>query len=131
MGNEFCNFEKSVKNLINLDNKIIIFINYYKHKVKTQHDSKNRVVSILNKTRKSMIDLYNYHEFILKLTEKYQPQRLDEVLRNHLKRSRPVGETDDQFNQLNKYSRRKKRDEEVENQYQCTENEAFHKGFLQ
>ena len=131
MGNEFCNFEKSVKNLINLDNKIIIFINYYKHKVKTQHDSKNRVVSILNKTRKSMIDLYNYHEFILKLTEKYQPQRLDEVLRKHLKRSRPVGETDDQFNQLNKYSRRKKRDEEVENQYQCTENEAFHKEFLQ
>ena len=78
-----------------------------------------------------MIDLYNYHEFILKLTEKYQPQRLDEVLRKHLKRSRPVGETDDQFHQLNKYSRPKKRDEEVENQYQCTENEAFHKGFLQ
>ena len=79
--NNFCNFEKSIKNLANIHNKMtIIEVNYYKPKTKTEYDDKKRVVSILKEIRKPMFDLYTHHESIIKLTEKYQPRRLDKVL---------------------------------------------------
>lgn len=48
---------------------------------------------------------------------KYQPQRFDKVLRKYSKRSRSVGEIEEQYNQISKYSTRKRSDEEVKDQY--------------
>ena len=48
---------------------------------------------------------------------KYQPQRLDKVLRKYSKRSRSVGEIEEEYNQISKYSTRKRSDEEVKDQY--------------
>ena len=59
---------------------------------------KKRVVSILNKIRKSILDF--------KLIEKYKPQKLDKVLTKYSKHSRSAGEIEDQYNELSKYSKR-------------------------
>ena len=59
---------------------------------------KKRVVSILNKIRKSILDF--------KLIEKYKPQKLDKVLTKYSKHSRSAGEIEDQYNELRKYSKR-------------------------
>ena len=55
-----------------------------------------------------MFYLYTHHESIFKLTEKYQPPRLDKVLREYSKYSRSVGETKEKYNEITKYLSRKR-----------------------
>ena len=52
-----------------------------------------------------MFDIYTHHETILELKEKYYTKS---------KLSRSVEETEDQCNQLTKYPRGKRSDEEIE-----------------
>ena len=50
-----------------------------------------------------MLDLYVHKQTTFKLTDKYQPQRLDNALSKYSKQSRSVQEIQDQLNQLSKY----------------------------
>ena len=52
----------------------------------------NRVVSILNEIRNSMLDFYTYCETFSKLIKNYQPQRLGKVLNKYSKHSKSVRE---------------------------------------
>ena len=47
-------------------------------------------VTTINES-KSMLDFYVHQDAIFKLTQKYQPQRLHEVLSKYSKRSRSAG----------------------------------------
>ena len=49
-----------------------------------------RVVSVLNDIRKSLFDLYTYHETIFKLTEKYQPHIIVKMPRKYSKCRRSI-----------------------------------------
>ena len=84
MDNRLLNFRKSIKNLANTDNKIIIIVSDYKPKPETEYDSKKREVSILDETRKFLVDFNIHHGTIFKLNETYQLQKLDKVLSNSL-----------------------------------------------
>ena len=66
----FLNFEKFIKKLANIHDKINMMIDYYKPKTKIKYEDKKRVVSIFNKIKSYMLDLYTYHETIFKVTEK-------------------------------------------------------------
>ena len=68
-----CNFEKSIENIANIDNKVNIIIDYYKSKTETDYDDKKTVVSIINEIRNDLLDFYPHCETIVKLTEKCQP----------------------------------------------------------
>ena len=52
------NFEKSISNLINLDDRINMILEKYKTKTKIEYDNKNRVIiiNILNEIRMFMLD---------------------------------------------------------------------------
>ena len=65
-------FEKSIKGLANIDDKINMIIGYYKPKTESRYDDEKRVVSILNEIAKFMFDFYTYHKTMFKLNEKYQ-----------------------------------------------------------
>ena len=78
--NRLFNFEKSIKNLASINNKII----------QTQ-----KVVCILNKIRNSIFDFYTHWQTFCKLTKKFQPQRLDKVLSKYQKHSISVREIED------------------------------------
>ena len=97
------NFEKPIKNLANINNKINAIIDYYKPKRKAEYDNKKIVVNILSKIKKSVFDFYVHRDTIFKLTKKYLSQRLDKVLSKHLKCSRSVSEIKDQYEKLSKY----------------------------
>ena len=51
-------FKKSVKNLADIDDRIIMTVENYEPKTKTEMEDKKRVVSILNKIRYSKLDFY-------------------------------------------------------------------------
>ena len=74
------NFEKSIRNLVNINSKINVVIDNYKPKTNTRYENKKRVVSILNEIRKSILDFYVHYDSIFKLTKKYHSQRLDKAL---------------------------------------------------
>ena len=78
------NFRKSIKNLANTDNEIIMIIYDYKPKTETEYDNKKREVSILDETRKFLVDFNIHHGTIFKLNGTYQLQKLDKVLSNSL-----------------------------------------------
>ena len=78
---------------------------------------KKRLLSILNKIRKSILDFYVPHETIFKLIKKYKPQKLDKVLTKYSKHSRSAGEIEDQYNELSKYSKRSRCVKEAKNLY--------------
>ena len=115
--NRLFNFEKSIKNLVNIDDKTNMVIDYYKPKTDTEYDDKKRVVTILNEARISMLNFYTYRGTFSKLTKKYQAQRLDEVLSKYSKRSKSVREIEDHDDELSKYSERRNLDKEIEDQY--------------
>ena len=70
MDNGLFNFEKSIKNLVNIEDKINMIIDDYKPKIETKYDDKKRVVRILNDIRNSMLDCYTYCDTFSKLTKK-------------------------------------------------------------
>ena len=82
------NFEKAMKNLANLDNKINMIIDIIKPKQRLNIWQQRRADTILNEIRKSMLDFHVYHDTIFKLIIKYQHQRLDKVLSKYSKRSK-------------------------------------------
>ena len=47
--NKIFNFEKSIKNLANIDEKINMIIDYYKPKTKTKYDDKKELLVFLMK----------------------------------------------------------------------------------
>ena len=79
MNNRLFNFEKSIKNLSDIDNKIHRITDNYKPKTETKYEDKKRIVNILNSVKNSILDFYLNLETISKLTKKYQPQRLDKL----------------------------------------------------
>ena len=76
-----------------------------------------KVVIILKKIRKSMLDFYVLHDIICKLTLIYQPQRLEKVLSKYSKHNRSVREIEDQYNELSKYSKHSRSVSEIDDQY--------------
>ena len=99
------NFQISIKNLVNIEHKINIIIDENKRKKETEYDHKKKVVSILNEIKNYVLDFYFHHETVFKLTKKYQPQRLDKVLNKYSKHSKLFRDSEDQFNELCKYSK--------------------------
>ena len=99
------NFEKSISNLINLDDRINMILEKYKTKTKIEYDNKNRVIiiNILNEIRMFMLDFYVHHDTISKLIKKYRPQRFNKVLSKKSQYSRSVGEIENQYWEPNKY----------------------------
>ena len=71
----------------------------------TEYYNKKGVISILNEIKNSLLDFYLHHKTIFKLTGKQQPRRLDKVVSKNSKHSRSVGEIEDCYNELSKYSR--------------------------
>ena len=63
------NFEKSISNLVNLDDRINMILEKYKPKTKKDDDNKNRfiIISILNKIRMFMLDFCVHHDTISNL----------------------------------------------------------------
>ena len=74
------NLEKSIKNFLDVDNRIHRIIDNYKPKTETEYEDIKRVVSILNKVKNFILDFYLNRETISKPTERYKPQRLDKAL---------------------------------------------------
>ena len=72
-------FEKSIKNLSDVDSRIYRIIDYYKPTTETKYDDE-KVFSVFNAVKNSNLDFCLNRETIFKLTEKYQPQRLDKVI---------------------------------------------------
>ena len=72
-------FEKSIKNLSDVDSRIYRIIDYYKPTTETKYDDE-KVFSVFNAVKNSILDFCLNQETIFKLTEKYQPQRLDKVI---------------------------------------------------
>ena len=105
MDDRLFNFEISIKNLVNIKHKINIIIDENKPKTETEHDHKKRVVSILNEIKNCVLDFYFHRETVFKPTKKYQPQRLDKVLNKYSKHSKLFRDSEDQFNELCKYSK--------------------------
>ena len=105
MDDRLFNFEISIKNLVNIKHKINIIIDENKPKTETEHDHKKRVVRILNEIKNCVLDFYFHRETVFKPTKKYQPQRLDKVLNKYSKHSKLFRDSEDQFNELCKYSK--------------------------
>ena len=79
----------------------------------------NITINISNNIIKSMLVIfYVHHDVIFNFAEKYQPQRLDEVLSKYSKQSRLVGEIEGHQNELSKYSKHSRSVEEIEDQYE-------------
>ena len=112
MDDRLFNFEISIKNLVNIKHKINIIIDENKPKTETEHDHKKRVVSILNEIKNCVLDFYFHRETVFKPTKKYQPQRLDKVLNKYSKHSKLFRDSEDQFNELCKYSKSPSEDAE-------------------
>ena len=68
MDDKLFNFEKSIKHLANIDNKINIIIGNYQPKTETGFVIKKSVFSILNEIRSSILDFYLNYETICKMT---------------------------------------------------------------
>ena len=62
-----------------------------------------RIVSALNEVSKSILDVYVYYDTIFKLTEKYQPQRLDKVISRQTNHNISVDEIKDQYEKQSKH----------------------------
>ena len=83
MDERLFNFEKSITNLSNVANRIHRIKDNYKPETGTEHeDKKIGVISILNKDKNSVLDIYINRETISGRTKKYPPQILDKVLKN-------------------------------------------------
>ena len=72
MDNRLFNFEKSIKNLSDIDNRIHKIIDDYNPKAKTEYENKKRALSILDAVKNYILDFYRNRETIFKLIEKYQ-----------------------------------------------------------
>lgn len=54
------NSEKSIINLVNIDDKINMVVENKEPKTKVEYDNETRVTSVLNKVRGSIIDFYSH-----------------------------------------------------------------------
>ena len=58
---------------------------------------------LLFHVRISILDFYYRHEKFFRLNEKYQPQRLHQVLSKYSKHRSSVGEIEDYYNEVSKH----------------------------
>ena len=84
-------FKKFIKNLANIEDEINMIIDI------NPKERPHITISISNEIMKPMLVFYVHHDVIFKLTEKYQPQILDELLSKYSKHSRSVREIEDQY----------------------------------
>lgn len=58
------NSEKSIINLVNIDDKINMVVENKEPKTKVEYDNETRVISVLNKVRGSVIDFYSHRNTV-------------------------------------------------------------------
>ena len=102
MDNRFFNFEISINNLPDIEDKVNMFKYDYESRTRPNMTTK-KVVSILNEIINSKRYFYLLHKSILNLTEKYQPQTLYKVLHKCSKHSISAREIEDYYNELSRY----------------------------
>ena len=96
-------FQKSIKSLATIDEKINAIVYNYESKRKVQIEDKKIAVSILNKIRYKLLDYYLDPHTINELKNKYQ-YNMDRILKKY---SKDANSIDEIMNQIEIYKTRK------------------------
>ena len=90
-------FDRSIKNLADIDNKKSIILKNYEPKTKVELEGEKRIISILNKIKYNLLDFYLDPIIIVELYKSFKSNKIDSMLNKYSKDGSPIYEVIDQI----------------------------------